>query len=111
MIVRHCGDETEHAAHGWELPGGDRFSCVGTDAAGAEIARRSRFRGARVELAPAPIVWGETMCQRKRCVDPAQAAIDGVPYCIAHADEEIDRLVAIELGGVEMLDKLPGLDE
>ena len=111
MSVKHCGDETEHAAHEWELPDGDRFSCIGTDAAGAEIARRSRFRGSRVELAPAPIEWGSTMCRRKRCVEIAQAAIDGVPYCIAHADEEIDRLVAIELGGVEMLDKLPGLDE
>lgn len=111
MSVKHCGDETEHAAHEWELPDGDRFSCIGTDAAGAEIARRSRFRGARAELAPAPIEWGSTLCRRKRCVEIAEAALDGVPYCIEHADEEIDRLVAIELGGVEMLDKLPGLDE
>lgn len=105
MSVRHCGDESEHGPHEWELPDGSRFDCVGTDRAGAAIARRLRFAGGFVDLAPAPIVWGSTLCKRKRCVEIAECAIDGEPFCIPHADEEIER------AGVPVARQLPPLDE
>lgn len=105
--VRHCGDETEHAAHVWTMPDGDRFACVGTDAAGAAIAKRSRFAGGFAELAPAPIVWGSTLCTRKRCAELATCSVDGVPFCIPHADETIERACV----DPEFARRLPELDE
>lgn len=103
----HCGDESLHAAHVWQLDG-ESYQCVGTDAAGAEIARRTRFaRLPRWEPAPAPIVWGSTMCGRKRCVELAEVSLDGEPRCIAHADEEIERACVPP----EFARLLPELDE
>ena len=103
----HCGDESEHAAHEWELDG-ELFACVGTTAEGAEIARRQRFaRLPRWEPAPAPIVWGSTLCTRKRCVEIAEVAIDGVPWCVVHADEEIERACV----PADFARLLPDLDE
>ena len=107
MSVRHCGDETEHKPHEWELPHGARFECVGTDADGAAIAKRLRFAGGFVELAPPPITWGATLCKRKRCVELAEVAIDGEPWCIEHGDEEIDR-ACVDPDFARML---PELDE
>lgn len=103
----HCGDESEHAAHEWALEDAT-FYCVGTDRAGAEIARRLRFAGGpRFEPAPPPVVWGSTLCRRKRCVELAVCSIDGVPFCIVHADEEIDRACV----DPDFARLLPGLDE
>lgn len=104
--IFHCGDESEHIAHEWEL-GGELFYCVGTDRAGVAIARRARFAGGWVELAPAPIEWGGTLCKRKRCVELAACAIDGEPFCLPHADEEIER-ACVE---PEFARLLPDLDE
>jgi len=106
--IRHCGDESEHAAHVWKMPDGERFACVGTDAAGAEIARRARFAGLPgLPPPPAPIVWGSTLCRRKRCVELAACSIDGEPFCIGHADEEIERACVDS----EFARLLPDLDE
>lgn len=105
--VRHCGDETEHAAHEWSIEP-ERFTCVGTTAEGAAIARRLRFSGGFVDLRPPPpIEWGSTMCRRKRCVELAAVAIDGEPYCIMHGDDEIER-ACVE---PEFARLLPELDE
>jgi hypothetical protein len=110
MILRHCGDETEHRSHVWELPGdesGHSFQCVGIDAAGAEIARASRFWHPRPELAPAPITWGATLCSRKRCAELAACSLDGEPFCLLHVDETIERACV----DPDFARLLPGLDE
>ena len=88
--MRHCGDEEQHAPHEWEL-GEQRFRCVGTTPEGEAIARRMRFAGLPRWSPPAPIVWGATLCGRRRCVELATVALDGEPRCIAHADEELER--------------------
>lgn len=107
LVVRHCGDETEHKRHEWQL-GRSRFLCVGTTAEGAEIAKRYRFaRAPRAEIAPAPIEWGSTMCARRHCVELAECSIDGEPFCIEHGDEEIERACV----SVDFAAKLPELDE
>ena len=90
MSVRHCGDESQHKPHEWELAG-DVFSCVGTTEEGEALARRLRYAGGPRWSPPAPIEWGSTMCGRKRCVELAAVALDGEPRCIPHADEEIER--------------------
>lgn len=105
--VYHCGDESQHVAHEWELPGGARFFCVGTDAAGAEIARRARFAGLPRWEPPAPIEWGGTLCRRKRCAELSACSIDGEPFCLEHADEEIERACVPP----DFARLLPGLDE
>lgn len=107
MIVRHCGLEDQHAAHEWESHRGELFACVGTTPEGEAIARRYRYSLGRVQLAPAPIEWGLTMCRRRRCVEPAACSIDGEPYCLQHADDEIERAcVPAELAAM-----MPELDE
>jgi hypothetical protein len=123
VTTRHCGDETEHAGHEWELVARTttrtpprhgrpvesettlRFYCIGTTAEGAAIARRRRFSRGFVDLRPPVIEWGSTMC--RRCVALATVALDGEPFCIAHADDELERAcVPAELAAM-----LPGLDE
>ena len=106
-VIRHCGDESEHEPHEWELPGAV-FSCVGTTAEGAELAKRLRFSSLpRMAPAPPPIVWGATLCKRKRCVELAEVGLDGEPFCVPHADEEIDRACV----DPDFARLLPGLDE
>lgn len=101
----HCGDVTEHAAHEWEH--GGRWHCVGTDAAGAAIARRDRYSRFPRWRPPAPIEWGATMCRRRRCVKLAACSIDGEPFCLECADEEIERAAM----PIELAAMMPSLDE
>lgn len=104
--IKHCGDESEHKPHGWNLRDGG-FSCPGTTAAGAEIARRHRFASLPRWEPPAPIEWGSTLCKRKRCVELAACSLDGEPFCLEHADEELDRACV----DPDFARLLPGLDE
>lgn len=41
------------------------------------------------------VVWGETECSIKRCSAPAELLYDGSPLCLDHADDLLERQVAI----------------
>lgn len=47
--------------------------------------------------APPRIVWGSTMCFRRRCVQPAAVALEGWPLCWLHLEDEIEELIAEEI--------------
>lgn len=104
--LRHCGDVTEHGEHEWKHRGELCF-CIGTSSAGAAIARRDRFARLPRWSPPAPIEWGGTLCRRRRCVQLAACSIDGEPFCLDHADEEIERAAMPP----ELAALMPELDE
>ena len=55
-----------------------------------------------------PIRWGLTLCSRKLCDRDAEAAFEGVPFCLAHAEEAWERQVARELLGAQRAAELLG---
>lgn len=62
------------------------------------------------QIAPPVVDWGLTGCTRRHCVELAEVLLDGWPYCIACADEEVDRWVAFSLNP-ELVASLPGLED
>ena len=44
-----------------------------------------------------PVTWGETLCWVKECAELAACSFDGYPYCLDHADEELDAWLARSL--------------
>lgn len=62
-------------------------------------------------IAPDRIVWGETMCSRQGCVEPAVLAFEGWPYCLDHGDDSFERAVAFELAPDTVRAAFPGVDD
>jgi hypothetical protein len=59
-------------------------------------------------IGPGVTIWGSTLCSRHGCAEPATLTIDRWPFCLEHGDEEVERIVAIELLGIErVLAELP----
>lgn len=61
-------------------------------------------------IAPPEITWGETLCGRAHCVEAAACLIDGWPFCLTHADDELERWVAFSLNP-ELVASMPSLDD
>lgn len=49
-------------------------------------------------------------CSNRRCMRPSGVAVDGEPYCLACADELLERFVAVSLTP-ELREQLPQLWE
>jgi hypothetical protein len=63
-------------------------------------------------ISPGVTVWGSTLCSRVHCAELAVLTIDRWPFCLEHADDEVERLVAIELlGARRVLDSFPALGD
>jgi hypothetical protein len=58
-----------------------------------------------------PVEWGTTLCYRKSCAELAECVFDGDPYCLLHADDALERAVAVELLGDRAWELLPPLEE
>lgn len=56
------------------------------------------------------IRWGLTLCSRKLCDRDAEAVFEGVPFCLAHAEEAWERQVARELLGERTAELLGDLE-
>ncbi len=61
-------------------------------------------------IGPPEITWGQTMCSRRHCVEGAACLLDGWPFCLDHADDEVERWLALELNP-ELVGLLPALDD
>ena len=61
-------------------------------------------------IAPPEIDWGLTLCSRKRCAELAECLLDGWPFCLLHAEDDLERWVAWSLNP-ELVASLPPLDE
>lgn len=59
-------------------------------------------------IGPPPVDWGVTLCNHPHCVDRAEVKLDGWPYCLTHADDEIERWVAWDLNP-ELVALMPSL--
>lgn len=56
------------------------------------------------------VVWGESLCDAPRCSSPGELLCDGELRCVSHADEELERVIAVELNP-SLLGLLPPLYE
>lgn len=54
--------------------------------------------------------WGLTGCTRRHCVELAVLTIDGWPFCLDCADDELDRAIAWELNP-ELVGRMPALED
>lgn len=59
-------------------------------------------------IGPPPVTWGVTLCGFPHCAELAEALLDGWPFCLPHADDEVERWIAWELNP-ELVGLLPSL--
>lgn len=57
-----------------------------------------------------PVVWGVTLCSRRHCAELAECVWDGDPYCFTHAEDALERVLAVELLGERAWELLPELE-
>lgn len=108
-VLHHCGEEEAHGEHEWQAEeGGLAYFCIGT---APEYARRhGPPRRPFARIAPPEITWGATLCSRRHCVDTAACLLDGWPFCLLHAEDELERWVALDLNR-EAVALMPGLED
>lgn len=61
-------------------------------------------------IAPPWIDWGTTLCSSRHCTEEATVALDGWPYCLTCADDQVERWVAFSLNP-GLVASLPSLED